>query len=531
MNKIATYLNQHLLGDVSGAKTLRKHFSTDASVLTITPEIVAFPRVTNDIRKIARFTWQLAEKGHVLGVTVRGGGGDETGGAIGKGVLVDTSPYLRNIITIAAKDRLVHVQPGVTFSTLNQTLKWQGLALAQVGADAATVGGAIASGDLGASGYVGDAIEKLEIVLANGDIIETGRLSKRELSKKLGEQTLEGEIYRRLEGLIEDNDAIISEIAADTHQDNTGYRRISAVKQKDGSFDLTPLFIGSQGTLGIISEVVLKADFYSQDKTCIALTTDSRELARDVADTISDLQPSTLTILDGDTFRTAVKQGAEFTALGDVSQLGAVVYIELNDFNDRVQANKLKRIRKYINKLAVGIIDSTTHSADEFSVIKDVRHGAAVTSADDHAPIPLLNGASIPANRREEFETAFAELAKKHHTELSVEVAALTGTYTISSPLKLSTVSDKQKLFRLLTDYADLVLKSDGSLLGTGAEGRVKANAALALLSEGEQSLHEQIRTIFDPFGTLNPGVKQKADIRTIVAALRSSYDVDNLIR
>src|ERR1700712_5163045 len=119
MNKIAVYLNEHLLGEVNSSKALRRRFSTDASVLTITPEIVAFPRVTNDVRKIARFSWQLAEKGHILPITARGFGGDTTGASIGKGFLINTSAYLNEIIQLAPKDRLLHVQPGASLESVD----------------------------------------------------------------------------------------------------------------------------------------------------------------------------------------------------------------------------------------------------------------------------------------------------------------------------------------------------------------------------------------------------------------------------
>ena len=88
MSKVSTYLQQHVSGEVVTDTATRRALARDASVLEITPEMVIYPRVTNDIRKVARFAWQLAEKGHVLPLTVRGGGNDETGGAIGKGVII-----------------------------------------------------------------------------------------------------------------------------------------------------------------------------------------------------------------------------------------------------------------------------------------------------------------------------------------------------------------------------------------------------------------------------------------------------------
>ena len=238
MNKIAVYLSQHLSGEVSSAQSLRKLYSTDGSVLSIPPEIVAFPRVTNDIRKIARFTWQLAEKGHVVSITTRGFGGDPTGAAIGKGIVMDVSKHLNNVIEVAVKDKLVHVQPGASLASIENTLKWQGLLLPGAHTNSLrdiSIGGAIASDTLGTDGRVADSIKKLEVVLANGDILETGKMSRRDVSKKLGLQTFEGEIYRKIEGLLEDNEELIKEIAADTTRDNTGYKRIAEVRAKDGS--------------------------------------------------------------------------------------------------------------------------------------------------------------------------------------------------------------------------------------------------------------------------------------------------------
>lgn len=524
MNKIAVYLNEHLLGEVSSAKSLRKKFSTDAGILSVTPEIVAFPRVTNDIRKIARFTWQLAEKGHVVGMTVRGMGKGVTGGAVGKGVLIDTAQHLNSIVQVAVKDRLVHVQSGASSQVLNEALRWQGLTIPGLALNG-TVGGAIAEDSHGADGMLTDSIDKLEVILANGDLIETGRLSRREVSKKLGLQTFEGEIYRKLEGLIEDNEEAIMQLANDSTRDNTGYKRLSEVRGKDGSFDLTPLFIGSQGTLGIVSEIVLRADFYSADNTYAVVAVDSLQTARDISERLMELEPAELTITDGTLYRRAAKFGAHFSALGDVSQLGAVVYIRFNDFSDRVQSGKLKKMRKLLSKLTIGVVDSTERATEDFEAVRAVAHTAQYAAGDEHTTLPIIDGAFIPSNRREEFEAALEELANKHHIELPIQLNALSGEYDVYPILKLNSVGDKQKLFKLLTDYAVAVDRCDGAFTANGAEGRLKASAAWSVLDETHAAIYEQLRTIFDPFGTLNPGVKQKNELRSLVAALRPEYD------
>jgi len=529
MNKIAVYLNEHLLGEVSSSKSIRQRYSRDNSILTVTPEIVVFPRVTNDIRKAARFAWQLAEKGHPLAITARGLGYDGTGAAIGKGMVISTATHLNNIIHLAVKDRLVHVQPGVSVPDLITTLKWQGLTVFNAPAQG-TVGGAIANNALGMNGAFSNAIDKLEVVLANGDLIETTRLNKRDLSKKLGLQTFEGEVYRKLEGLIEDNEALIQKLADDPVRDNTGYKNLSKVKNKDGSFDLTPLFVGSQGTLGIISEVVLKADFYSQEEIQVVAVADTRELAQDICEQIAKLEPTALATYDGELFRRAHTSGAQFSLLGSTDDLGTVIYVKFNDFSDHMRMNKLKKMRKLMTKLGVGMIDSLDRQFAEFTAITDINESLRRTAIDHEIALPLLDGSFIPSDRREEFAVSLAELASKHHIELPLITHPLTGTFYAYPTLKLDVVSEKQKLFRLLNDYATLVDHCNGAFVSDGGEGRLKSNAAWSVLDDDEAHLYEQLRAVFDPFGTLNPGVKQKNDIRTLVSSLRSSYDISDFV-
>lgn len=535
MSKIAQYLNEHILGEITSAKSVRQRFSRDGSVLTITPELVMFPRVTNDIRKAARFSWQLAEKGHILPIITRGGGSDQTGAAIGKGLIINTTAHLDNIIHIALKEKehFVHVQPGVTFKSLNDVLNWHGLYVPSYPESAAysTVGGAVANnsgGQLsGLSGLTGNWVNRLEVVLANGDLIETTRLNKREFSKKKGLQTFEGEIYRKLDGLIEDSQDIINKLH-EVERDNAGYARIKEVRHKDGSFDLTPLLIGSQGTLGIVSEVVLKTDFMSANRTILVAVVDSNEVARDAADTIRSIEPASLETIDGAIFKAATARGKvyPFTKPDQVEvNVGAVVYAQFSDFNDRVRAKKLKKAIKQLEKFNATIITSNDHSFEELDSIREVMSTVFLSESDSDAMPPLLDGAYVPANRYEEFCGLVSDLAAKHHVLLPLHRRVLDGVVSARATLQLDKVADKQKIFKLISEYSQIVDKLNGTFIAESGEGRLKANASYLLMDEDVQAMYKQIREIFDPFGTLNPGVKQPSDMRVLVGALRSSYD------
>lgn len=539
MTKISQYLNEHILGEVTCAKDARNQFSRDGSVLTLVPDLVVHPRLANDIRKIARFTWQLAEKGHIMPITIRGGGTDLTGAAIGKSIVINTMAHLNNIIFISLKDKdqFVHCQPGVTFSTLNEALRTHGVLIPSYPSSApySTIGGAVAnnsSGILsGSCGTISDAVTRLEIILANGDIIETGRISNHELNKKKGLQTLEGEIYRKIDGIIEDNIELIANKLTPNPQENSGYSNIAKVKQKNGSFDLTPLFIGSQGTLGFIAELVIKTQFFNHDDSIAVISFANAETARDTAGLISDLKPSILEYIDGSLFDIARTHGKKFLFDKGGTNTEAVLYVSFNDFSKKVCARKMKQLLKKLVKVEANTLTTDDYANEELRAIREVSSTVIQSETKDETFPPLIGGSSIPTERMEEFVKAIKDLEKSDHVKLALQINWLNGIIQAITPLKLHTTPDKQKLFKLIANYMKLVAKFDGTMVAQSSEGRLKSPAIYAQIDKNIVSVFEQVRAVFDPFGTLNPGVKQATDLKTCVSMLNPSYDLTDIAK
>jgi FAD/FMN-containing dehydrogenase len=92
--------------------------------------------------------------------------------------------------------------------------------------------------------------------------------------------------------------------------------------------------------------------------------------------------------------------------------------------------------------------------------------------------------------------------------------------------LQLKKVSDKQKVFKLLDEYTNLVVAHGGHLVGEAAEGRIKTPFAYKHLDDDVLALYRQVKEVFDPYGLLNPGVKQATEIKDLVARLRPDYSV-----
>lgn len=538
MSKVAAYLQEHILGEVTTNPAVLDAMSRDGSVLQMTPEMVIYPRVTNDIRKVARFAWQLAEKGHVLPITVRGNGSDTTGAAIGQGIVLVTPAHMNRIFEFDAKQKLVRLQPGANANAVNEALFLHGVGIPVLphSSQYATVGGILATDERGVLsgkyGFIGDWVDQLEVILANGDVLQTGRISKRELNKRKGLQTFEGEIYRQIDNLIEDNKELITQKVASDVRDNVGYGSIADVKRKDGSFDLLPLIVGSQGTLGIVSEMIMKAEFMSAHTGVAAIAFSTREAARDALDHLRGLESTFLDSFDGALFDLAKQQGKVYDfykTASDGKAVAAVVLVGFDDFNERARSKKLKKVIKLVQNVDADVATADGEEAEGLLVMREVTSFLLRPSTKGHSAPPLFDGVYIPPERSEDFAAAVSALAAKHHVELPLHSRVLENLYYTSPILQLHKVGDKQKIFKLLEEYSNLVDAHGGHLIGEGGEGRMKARFAHAHLDDDVKELFAAVKNIFDPYGILNPGVKQTTEIRQLVAQLRPDYDTAHL--
>lgn len=534
MNKIAQYLNEHILGEVAADAPTRRAFSVDGSILTITPEIVVFPRVTNDIRKVTRFSWQLADKGHSLPITARGYGSDLTGGAIGKGIIVNTTSYMNTIFELDPKQRLIRLQPGVNFKALNDALALYGLNIPSYPRSAAynSIGGALAnnaSGVLsGKYGAIANWVRQLEIVLANGDVLQTGRLSKKELKRKKDLQTFEGEIYRALDELITDNQELIESKIAGGIRDNAGYSGIGDVKRKDGSFDLAPLFIGSQGTLGIVSEIILLAEHLTPHQTVGLALFPDLDQARDAVDVIVSLEPAMLEIMDGKLFEEAKRRGKKYGFQKDSDEtIGAALLFSFDDSSERHQKKKIKKLNKALENSDMQLTIATDEPGRlELLDIRNVSYSAVQPDSDNLSAPPLFDGVYVPFERYEDFSKAVHALGKKYGMELPLYGSALDCVFHTRPVFNLAKVSEKQKVFKLLNEYSTIVAAHGGHLIGQEAEGRLKSPFAYKQLDDDVLELYAAIKNIFDPSSILNPGVKQPTDLKSLASLVRSDYNM-----
>lgn len=516
MNKLAQYLNQHLAGDVVTQQAILRKYATDRGPLTIQPDMVAFPRTTNDIRKLLRFSWQLAEKNYSLSVTPRGSGTSVNGGALGSGIVVDMSRYMNTIYEVDSKQSLIRLQPGATAANVATAMALHSLSAPYYEeASESTIGGIVAD----SHETTGEPwIDQLEVVLANGDVMQTKRLSKREFNRKKGEQGFEADIYRGIDTLIEDHKDLIDQL--DTRS-GAGYAAIGQVKRRDGSFDLTPLFCASQGTLGIMSEMIISGQPGVADTSFVIIGFDKAAAARDALDDLAKIKFRRVEYFDKTMIARAHEHGKSFDFVAEEGSLPeAILLLWLDDSASRARTKKQKKLTKILSNYSAKIVATDNLSDSDYSGVLALKTLGLLPSNNSESPISLANGIVIVLEQVETFRTGVAKLAAKHHLELSLYGRPFENIWSVATTINTSSVGGKRTMLTLLDELASLTAQCGGFLSGEYGEGRLQCYSVHRAFDKEVQELYAKIRAIFDPHGMLNTGVKQPIDIKDLARLL-----------
>jgi FAD/FMN-containing dehydrogenase len=538
VNKVASYLQEHVLGEVLSSPDVRKYFSTDGSVFEVTPSLVVYPKNTQDVRKVTRFSWQLAEKGHLLPITARGRGSDQGGAAIGQGIILVFPAHMNRLLELDIKQQVARVQPGIIFRTFQEAIQTHGLFLPPYPSsiDYATIGGAIANNAAGEKtikyGAMRQYVQSVEVVLANGEVMQTERISKKELERRKGLTSFEGEIYRQLDGLIIDNWERISQYAysREVSKNSAGYA-LGQVKQKDGSFDLTPLMVGSQGTLGIITEAILSLQPYNPRTTLFKINLPDLENATTVLAHLLQLGPSALEVVDRNLLEFLGKVSpTRLKGLVEQPYPALVLLAEFDDIKDAAQTKKAKKAEKMLRQLGVDYVG--TQNYEEQQRLWTIRHSAAAMlwHTDGAAKaLPIIEDGIVPRANFPEFIHKTYELFEKYNLQAAIWGHAGDANLHMQPFLDLSKLGDRQKVFKLMEDYYDMVLALGGSTSGEHNDGRLRGAFLPKVYGQEIYDIFTQVKKIFDPYGTLNPGVKVGVTLKDIAPLLRHDYTLEHI--
>ncbi|MFQ6047818.1 MAG: FAD-binding oxidoreductase, partial [Phycisphaerae bacterium] len=255
--QLEALLRGRIKGHVRFDPLYRSLYATDASMYEQVPIGVAMPRDVADVVQIVRCCREVG-----VSITARGAGTGLTGGAVGEGLQVDFSRYMNRILEVDPQRRIARVQPGVVLDVLNARLGGCGLQFAPDVATSsrATIGGMIANNSCGAhSGVYGttaDHVESLTLVLSDGSVVTWSAMDPASWQQRCRGDSVEAVGLRTIQQVLRDHAGLIRQRYPKLLRCNGGYG-LDRLLQDDPP-DPTKLVCGSEGTLGLVVEAMLR---------------------------------------------------------------------------------------------------------------------------------------------------------------------------------------------------------------------------------------------------------------------------------
>ncbi|MCC6279407.1 MAG: FAD-binding protein [Saprospiraceae bacterium] len=436
-------------------QALREHGHDETEDLVFLPEAVALPGSTAEVSALMKICYRER-----IPVTVRGGGTGLAGGALPiEGGLVISMKRLDRIVHIDTRNFQVTTQPGVVTETLQNTLKEKGLFYPP---DPSSRGWSFIGGNVGTNaggpkavkyGVVKDHVLNLEVVLPNGEVIWTG---------------------------------------SNTLKNSTGY-------------NLTQLLVGSEGTLGIVTQIVLKLQPYPTQSLLMLVPFRSAESACAAVAAIfqSGVTPSGLEFMERNAIDWAVRYVGE-TPVPIREEDAAHLLIEVDGFHMDSLIADCETISRVLNEYDCGEIffadDDATKTA-LWKLRRNVAHAVKRNSVykEEDTVVPR---AELPFLLQKVKETGskygFESVCYGHAGDGNLHVNILRGNLS-DDAWNIGVTKGVREIFKYVKSVG-------GTISGEHGIGLVQRPYLDIVFSKTELKLMRQIKKVFDPKGIMNPG-------------------------
>ena len=320
--ELAQALHRVVGGEVRFDSYTRYLFSRDASMYSIEPIGVVFPRDAADVAAVVSTAGEFG-----LPVLPRGAGTSLAGQTVGRAIVMDLSRHMTRIIDIDAERSVARVQPGVVQEQLNLAAARHGLVF---GPDTstrnrATLGGMIGNNSAGSQsvryGMTIDHVLTLDVVLSDASQSTFGPLTADELLGRAAAPTLDGTICRDLPLLAERHREAIATGFPRFWRQSGGYRldRLEPLnpETRSAGLDLAKFVVGSEGTLVTVVEATVQLVPVPRHRVIAVGHFTSVPAAIEATQDALDCQPAAVELLD----RTIIelsRQKIEYRSLGSI---------------------------------------------------------------------------------------------------------------------------------------------------------------------------------------------------------------------
>jgi FAD/FMN-containing dehydrogenase/Fe-S oxidoreductase len=517
--QIASDLAKIVRGDVYADILHRAAYSTDASIYRIVPRCVVAPRDTVDVAAVIGYAAAEA-----IPVVARGAGSGLAGESLSGGIVLDMTRYMNKIIGIEDDGRTVICEPGVVLDDLNKFLARFGRKIGPdpSSANRAVVGGCVANNSTGSHslqyGYIGDYVEAIEAVLADGSIVEL----KNDLDPEQVKDDRVASTAKECLSVLADNEAVINKALPQTKRNRSGYN-IAGVCH-DGQIDMARLMAGSEGTLAVFTKITLRTVPVPASKGLLQLEFDSLEKMARAVPAIVDSGAATCELMDKTLIDLAFKALPEYRDILPANT-SAVLLVEHTGQTQEQVEEKIDQTDSAVGQLASGrrIIFEPARQTRVWKSRKDAGPLLYRKRSKKH-PAEFMEDISVDHHRLADYIVGLQEIGRRYDFAVSFFGHAGDGELHLRPFLDLSEPADVEKMRAIANDVFSLAWSLGGSISGEHADGLVRAAFVRKQYGDEYYELLCRIKNIFDPDGLMNPGKIINNDPDVMVKNLRRAY-------
>jgi FAD/FMN-containing dehydrogenase/Fe-S oxidoreductase len=505
-------LGEGFTGELRFDRLSRALYSTDASVYQIVPVGVALPRTEADVVAAVRACARLG-----IPLTARGGGTSQAGQSIGPGLILDASKHFNAILEIDAPGRSARVRPGCVLDDLNRALQPHKLKFAPdiSTANRATIGGMVANNSSGARsvfyGKTGDHVLGLRVVLSDGSVIDCQPLDGPDLEERSARDDLEGACYRAVRRLAAEHAEEIERRYPKILRRVGGYDLTAFVPgAQAGGFNLAPIFIGSEGTLGVVVEARLRLVELPRAKAVLVAQFDGLLDALAATPAVLAHQPAAVEVVDRYVLD-STRLNPEASRLRDFlrGDPGAILVIELYGDEPGELPPRLDAIEADLRAgfPAAQLLRATEPAAQgRIWKLREMALGLSMAEKGDAKAISFVEDTAVAPERLRDYIAEFLDVVARHGTKAGVYAHASVGCLHVRPVIDLKTGEGVRRFEAIADEVAALVLRYGGSLSGEHGDGLVRSPFQERMYGPALYQAFRELKRTFDPSGLLNPG-------------------------
>lgn len=486
----------------------RTAYAVDASIYRIVPQAVVLADSADDIEATVAYANRTG-----VPLTPRAAGTNLTGSAIGSGIVLDVS-RLNRILELNREERWVRVQPGIVYAELNKRLASAGLLFGPdpSSGDMCKLGGMLANNSAGPHtlryGSVKDNVLALTLCLPSGGWLEARpyRLDDPSLEKALASHPP----IREVLGLVRQHAAVIRAKRPIVSKNSSGYDLFGLVDGLDRAmFDLHRLFVGSEGTLGVISEARLRLVDRPAEGVTLLLHVRRLEDVGEAVVHLLRLKPSALEIMDSNTLdligrdRHGIPADAAATLLTEFDEDAE------SDMPVMERARQATAICRGLRLAAEPSVATEREQRDLLWKARKALYPTLYRYDQRKKPINYVDDVVVPAERLSELIRYLEGFFHGQRVPVAIFGHIGNGNAHI---VPLLDVNDHEDFARMVESYRDIhrtvLTRFNGSICGEHGDGRVRAEMVRQMFGEELYELFVRVKRSLDPQGALNPGVK-----------------------